>query len=90
VPMDRLAGLLVGRARLSGTAETLVGGDPWVPMSLTAFNESFGMSYRGELLSVSRGMIIAGGGASKLCCYGIRLNSWMKQEEKLPRRKNLN
>jgi hypothetical protein len=32
-PMDRSAGLLVGRARLSGTAETLVGGDPWVPMS---------------------------------------------------------
>jgi hypothetical protein len=34
-PMDRSAGLLVGRARLSGTAETLVGGDPWVPMSHT-------------------------------------------------------
>jgi hypothetical protein len=33
-PTDRSAGLLVGRARLSGTAETLVGGDPWVPMSL--------------------------------------------------------
>jgi hypothetical protein len=32
---DRLAGLLVGRARLSGTAETLVGGDPWVPMSVS-------------------------------------------------------
>jgi hypothetical protein len=31
---DRLVGLLVGRARLSGTAKTLVGGDPWVPMSL--------------------------------------------------------
>jgi hypothetical protein len=30
---DRSAGLLVGRARLSGTAKTLVGGDPWVPMS---------------------------------------------------------
>jgi hypothetical protein len=30
---DRSAGLLVGRARLSGTAETLVGGDPWVTMS---------------------------------------------------------
>jgi hypothetical protein len=30
---DRSAGLLVGRARLSGTTETLVGGDPWVPMS---------------------------------------------------------
>jgi hypothetical protein len=30
---DRSAGLLVGRARLSGTAETLVGGDPLVPMS---------------------------------------------------------
>jgi hypothetical protein len=32
-PTDRSAGLLVGRARLSGMAETLVGGDPWVPMS---------------------------------------------------------
>jgi hypothetical protein len=30
---DRSAGLLVGQARLSGKAETLVGGDPWVPMS---------------------------------------------------------
>jgi hypothetical protein len=30
---DRSAGHLVGRARLSGTAETLVGGEPWVPMS---------------------------------------------------------
>jgi hypothetical protein len=33
-PTDRSADLLVGRARLSGTAETLVGGDPWVLMSL--------------------------------------------------------
>jgi hypothetical protein len=32
-PTNRSAGLLVGRARLPGTAETLVGGDPWVPMS---------------------------------------------------------
>jgi hypothetical protein len=30
---DRSTGLPVGRARLLGTAETLVGGDPWVPMS---------------------------------------------------------
>jgi hypothetical protein len=30
---DSSADLLVGRACLSGTAETLVGGDPWVPMS---------------------------------------------------------
>jgi hypothetical protein len=30
---DRSAGLLVGRARLSRMAETLVGGDLWVPMS---------------------------------------------------------
>jgi hypothetical protein len=29
---DRSAGLLVGQACLSGTAETLVSGDPWVPM----------------------------------------------------------
>jgi hypothetical protein len=33
---DRSAGLLVGWARLSGTTETLVGGDPWVPMSHTS------------------------------------------------------
>jgi hypothetical protein len=33
--------------------------------SITAFNESFGMSYRGELLSVSREMVVARGGASK-------------------------
>jgi hypothetical protein len=30
---DRSTGVLVGWARLSGTAETLVGKDPWVPMS---------------------------------------------------------
>jgi hypothetical protein len=34
-PTDRSTGLLEGRARPSGTAETLVGGDPEVPMSLT-------------------------------------------------------
>jgi hypothetical protein len=34
--------------------------------SIAAFNESFGTSYRGELLSVSREMVVAGGGASKL------------------------
>jgi hypothetical protein len=34
-PTDRSAGLLVGRAHLSGTAETLVGGDPGVPVSLS-------------------------------------------------------
>jgi hypothetical protein len=34
-PMDMSAGLLVGRAHLSGTAETLVGGDPGVLMSLS-------------------------------------------------------
>jgi hypothetical protein len=34
-PTDRSADLLECRARLSGTAETLVGGDPGVPMSLT-------------------------------------------------------
>jgi hypothetical protein len=30
---DRSAGLLVGQTHLSGTAETLVGRDMWVPMS---------------------------------------------------------
>jgi hypothetical protein len=34
-PTDRSAGLLAGQAYLSGTTETLVGGDPWVPMSLS-------------------------------------------------------
>jgi hypothetical protein len=34
-PTDRTAGLLVGQACQSGTAETLVGGDPWVPMSVS-------------------------------------------------------
>jgi hypothetical protein len=29
----------VGRARLSGTTETLVGGDPWVPMSLKVLHQ---------------------------------------------------
>jgi hypothetical protein len=33
-PTDRSAGLLDGQARLSGTAESLVGGEPGVPMSL--------------------------------------------------------
>jgi hypothetical protein len=32
-PTDRSAGLLVGRTHLSGTAVSLVGGDPGVPMS---------------------------------------------------------
>jgi hypothetical protein len=32
-PTDRLAGLLVGRTRLSGTVLSLVGGDQGVPMS---------------------------------------------------------
>jgi hypothetical protein len=34
--------------------------------SVGAFNESFGTSYKGELLSVSHEMGVAGGGASKL------------------------
>jgi hypothetical protein len=33
---NRSVGLLVGRALLSGMTETLVSGDPWVPMSLMA------------------------------------------------------
>jgi hypothetical protein len=36
-PTDRSASLLVGRTRLSGTVETLVGGDPCVPISLRRF-----------------------------------------------------
>jgi hypothetical protein len=32
-PTCRSAGLLAGRLRLTGTSRTLVGGDPWVPMS---------------------------------------------------------
>jgi hypothetical protein len=34
-PLNRSAGLLVGRTHLSGTAVSLVGGDPGVPMSHT-------------------------------------------------------
>jgi hypothetical protein len=34
-PTDRSAGLLVGRTHFSGTAVSLVGGDPEVPMSHT-------------------------------------------------------
>jgi hypothetical protein len=37
-PTDRSVGLLVGQAHMSGTAETLVGGDPWVPMSVNTRN----------------------------------------------------
>jgi hypothetical protein len=33
-PTCRSAGLLAGRVLLAGTSGTLVGGDPWVPMSL--------------------------------------------------------
>jgi hypothetical protein len=40
------------------------GQDP--SLSVAAFNESFGTSYRGELLSVSCEMAVARGGASKL------------------------
>jgi hypothetical protein len=32
-PIDRSVGVLVGRTHLLGTAESLVGGDPGVPMS---------------------------------------------------------
>jgi hypothetical protein len=38
-PINRSAGLLVGRTHLSGTAESLVGGDPRVPMSHTRRNK---------------------------------------------------
>jgi hypothetical protein len=44
-PTDRV-GLLVDRARLLGTVETLVSGDPWVPMSLSPFQECFFRSSR--------------------------------------------
>jgi hypothetical protein len=33
-PTCRSAGLLAGQVHLTGTSGTLVGGDPWVPMSL--------------------------------------------------------
>jgi hypothetical protein len=33
-PTCRSAGLLTGQVHLTGTSSTLVGGDPWVPMSL--------------------------------------------------------
>jgi hypothetical protein len=35
VPTCRFVGLLEGRVHMIGTSETLIGGDPWVPMSLT-------------------------------------------------------
>jgi hypothetical protein len=38
-PLDRLAGLLVGRTHLSGTVVSLVGGDPRVPMSHNPLSE---------------------------------------------------
>jgi hypothetical protein len=47
------------------THEELPEGQDPSPL-VAAFNESFGMSYRGELLSVSREMVVVGGGASKL------------------------
>jgi hypothetical protein len=34
-PTCRSAGLLASRVHFTGTFETLVGGDPWVPMSLS-------------------------------------------------------
>jgi hypothetical protein len=33
-PLDRSAALLAGWVHLTGTSGTLVGGDPWVPMSI--------------------------------------------------------
>jgi hypothetical protein len=39
---ERSAGLLLGRARVSGTTETLVGRNPWVPMCLKARNKEGG------------------------------------------------
>jgi hypothetical protein len=33
-PTCRSVGLLIGWVHLTGTSRTLVGGDPWVPMSL--------------------------------------------------------
>jgi hypothetical protein len=37
-PTCRSAGLLAGRVHLTGTSGTLVGGDPWVPMSLNVIS----------------------------------------------------
>jgi hypothetical protein len=39
-PTVRSASLLVGRTHLSGTAVSLVGGDPWVPMSHTTYDRT--------------------------------------------------
>jgi hypothetical protein len=33
-PNCRSAGLLAGRVHLTGTSGTLVGGNPWIPMSV--------------------------------------------------------
>jgi hypothetical protein len=56
--------------------------------SVAAFNESFGTSFRGELLSVSGENAVVDGGAPKLSLLWKSLNLWMKQERKY-RRKNL-
>jgi hypothetical protein len=44
---DRSACLLVGRAPLSGMAETMVSGDPWIPMSRDGFgSDTHGYKFR--------------------------------------------
>jgi hypothetical protein len=42
----RSTGLLAGRVYLTGTSGTLVGGDPWVPMSLTLVCDGEGEACR--------------------------------------------
>jgi hypothetical protein len=56
--------------------------------SVAAFNENFGTSYRGKLLSVSREWLLQGVVHLSFCCCGIHLNSWMKQQRMLHHRRS--
>jgi hypothetical protein len=53
-PLDRSASLLVGRTYLSGTAVSLVGGDPGVPMSHKCKEGEFSFRYLGIPMSPRR------------------------------------
>jgi hypothetical protein len=52
------------------------------PSSVIAYNESFGTSFRGELLSVRGEVVDSDDDTPKFACYGCPLNLWMKQKKK--------
>jgi hypothetical protein len=54
--------------------------------SITTYNESFGTSFRGELLSVGGEVISADGDALEFSLLWKSPKSWVKQEEVLQRR----